>query len=294
MIQHVAQVRRIAQLSDIHLPAAGFDASLEGYPADQLAHTLEHLLHGAPCDAVIVTGDLTNEAGPIEYLQVKEQIERVANAWNAPIVWVIGNHDNRIVFTKALPPGSQMLVGAEQSAATVTWVGGLRIIGLDVVRSGEEGARISDTQLYALEAELSNPASEGTLLAMHHPIPSPASAEESAGSFEGADRLTDIVRQHNVVGIVSGHLHRPGASVVGGVLQWTGAGLSTVPELHEHIGRVQMYRAPGYSILEVADGVMSASHAAVFESEPVAEFDLAQTRQGRNLSHWPHSFECQH
>ena len=290
MLQHTAGARRIAHLSDIHLPASGLDPSREGFPAAQLAHTLEHLQHDDRCDAIVVTGDITNFAGPLEYLEVRDSIEGIANTWGSPTVWAIGNNDNREVFSNTLLVNSTRLEGAPDAAATVTWVDGLRIIALDVARTGEPNGHISYAQLYALEAELAKPSREGTILAMHRPVrdadadthPTPLRSR-----FENAEALVEVVQSSDVIGILTGYEHRPAASVVGGVLQWTGAGLSKTPEDHAHVGRVQFYRAPGYSIIEVANRSMRASHAAIFDSEPIAEYDVSALMGGLGVHEWP-------
>ena len=193
----------IAHISDTHLLGGNRRLFSTVDIAGNLNRVLDRLRAGdQKIDALVFTGDLADVAEVDAYRWLREQIEPVAAELGAQIVWVMGNHDERI-------PYSRELFDDESDAVQdrVYDVGGLRIISLDTSVPGYHHGAITDEQRAWLAQELATPAQHGTVLAMHHP---PLVAHKPLVrliELENMDLLEAIVRGSDVRAIVAGHLH---------------------------------------------------------------------------------------
>ncbi|MBA8815775.1 3',5'-cyclic AMP phosphodiesterase CpdA [Microbacterium halimionae] len=204
--EYAAPERVLLHISDTHLRAPGpqLFGSLDG--AAQLTKALNAITaSGAAPDAVVFTGDLVDLGEVDAYRALRELVEPWAAGLGAPVLWVMGNHDDRRAFRNVL-----LDTDAADPNATIDRVDeldGLRVITLDTSIPGEHYGELSDAQLEWLAAELSTPAPLGTILAMHHP-PVPA-VLPLAASVELRDqrRLAAVIRGSDVRSIIAGHLH---------------------------------------------------------------------------------------
>ena len=204
----------IAHLSDVHLLAHGVKQYAAIQPEDGLRMALERLgrLDPAP-QALVFTGDLADRAQPEAYARLRELVEPAAAALGAQVVWVIGNHDERV-------PYAQGLFGSDDDGPQdrVHDVGGLRIVALDTTVPAYHHGALTDAQLDWLRDVLSTPADHGTILAMHHP-PIPVPTLEPAAIIEllDQDRLAAVIEGTDVRQILGGHFHYTSHSTFAGI-----------------------------------------------------------------------------
>jgi Icc protein len=155
---------------------------------------------------------LADLAEPDAYERLKGIVEPAAERMGAEIIWVMGNHDERA-------PYSLGLFGEESDAPQdrVYEFAGLRIIALDSTVPGYHHGRILDSQLDWLRDVLAEPATDGTLLALHHPpIPSPIELMAIL-ELEEQNRLADVIRGTDVRAILAGHLHYSTSGTFAGI-----------------------------------------------------------------------------
>ena len=204
----------LLHLSDTHLLADG--NRLYG-SVDSAAHVQRLFADveasGSRPDAIIITGDLADKGEPHAYAQLRGIVEPAAARLGAKVLWVMGNHDNRANFRTEL-------LGQEPSLAPidhVDYVGGLRIITFDTTVPGSHYGEISELQLEWLSEQLSFPAPDGTILAMHHP-PVPSMLDLSV-SVELRDQasLAQVLRGTDVRSILAGHLHYSSTATFAGI-----------------------------------------------------------------------------
>jgi 3',5'-cyclic-AMP phosphodiesterase len=198
----------LAQLSDFHIgatwgngdPTAGLKAAVDAVLA----------LPDRP-DAVVATGDLTDNAAADEYRVVADQLSRIG----APVYVLPGNHDDRDALREAFGlPGAS---GAPVQYAVD--LGPLRLVVMDSTRPGEARGELDAARLDWLEAELAAAPAVPTLVAMHHPPLVTGSDAWDAIGVPAADRraLGEVLARHrHVRGVVAGHVHRTIAAVLGG------------------------------------------------------------------------------
>ncbi len=212
--QYPPALRTIVHLSDTHFLDANRPLGGRFDTAANLGRTLQKVRGlGIHPDAIVVTGDLTDEGEPGAYRDLRELLEPLARELAAPLVWVAGNHDER-------PALREQLLDAEPTQEPVTGVwdlDGLRLIALDTSVPGWHHGNLDEGQLGWLREQLATPAPLGTLIAMHHPpIPSHLPFFDIL-ELRDQQRLADVIAGTDVRGILAGHLHYSTSGTFAGV-----------------------------------------------------------------------------
>ncbi|HLR84432.1 MAG TPA: phosphodiesterase [Nocardioidaceae bacterium] len=160
-----------------------------------------------PPDAVVVTGDLTDNGTTEEYRIVGELLSRLP----MPVHVVPGNHDDTTRLTRSL--GRLGLVGAETSAEGDCCY---RIDGADLVLlcldssvANEAYGFVGPRQLAWLDAELGRDDGRCTFVALHHPPIRTGIAVMDAIMLRDAEALAEVLNAHRPVQrVLAGHVHR--------------------------------------------------------------------------------------
>ena len=213
--QYPAPRHIVAHISDSHFLGEG--RALYG-EVDTDANLTQALLQleqsGIRPQAIVFTGDLADLGEPDAYGRLRALVEPAAARLGAQVIWVMGNHDERPVY-------SSLLFDTEPSDAPqdrVYDVNGLRIISFDTSVPGYHHGEMSDAQLEWLADVLATPAEHGTLLALHHPpVPTPLLWAMEMLELRGQDRLEAVIRGSDVRAILGGHLHFSTHSTFAGV-----------------------------------------------------------------------------
>jgi 3',5'-cyclic AMP phosphodiesterase CpdA len=206
----------VLQLSDLHVVPEGelFNGidTLGNVAAafDQIERS------GVAADALLLSGDLADGGDLASYRRLRELVERRAGALRLPVLYLMGNHDNRGPFREALLGAAP----SDEPCDVVHWAGGLRIIGLDSSRPGTAVGQLSGAQLAWLAAQLATPAPAGTILAVHHPpLPSPIALMRALALAE-PERLGAVIAGTDVRIVLAGHSHHASGGVLAGVPVW--------------------------------------------------------------------------
>ncbi|HEY3492806.1 MAG TPA: metallophosphoesterase, partial [Solirubrobacterales bacterium] len=154
----MAKPALLAQLSDLHIGGSenGFD------PVPHLEAVVEAVraLPNRP-DAVLVSGDLTDDGAAEGYLVARELLGRL----EVPLYVLPGNHDDRGRLRAAFGLPGQ---GDEPIRYSVD-VAALRLVVFASNVPGQDPGRYDAEQLGWLDAELGAEPDRPTLLALHHP-----------------------------------------------------------------------------------------------------------------------------
>lgn len=168
---------------------------------------------GARPEAVVFTGDLADRGEAEAYAKIRSIVEPACEAMGAKIIWAMGNHDNRANFRTGLldQPADDAPVDR------VDFINGLRIITLDTSVPGFHHGELSAAQLEWLAEELSTPAPDGTILALHHP-PVPSVLDLAVlVELRGQAALAGVLRNSDVRAVLGGHLHYSTTATFAGI-----------------------------------------------------------------------------
>ena len=240
----------IGQLTDTHVvdPDGGTELYVDNNA--RLKEAVESInAESIPLDVVLATGDLVNDASPREY----EVLSGLLRELDVPLLPLPGNHDDRALFAEAF---ADIEWASDSNLSWVDVVRGVRIVGLDTIRVGDEGGEFDDERADWLSAVLSTPHDGLTMLAMHHPPFLTGIEWMDRPGFPGVERFGEIVRAGGVDRIVCGHVHRPMTGSISGVTAQVA--MSTVHHVALELAATaqpSVVRDPvGYQIHRVADG----------------------------------------
>jgi Icc protein len=264
----------IAHLSDTHFLV---DEARWGGVIDTDAHVASALRQlkrsGRRPDAIVVTGDLTDLGEPNAYARLRALVEPVAAELEAQIVWVMGNHDERAVYSREL--FDRDLPGAEEDHPQdrVYDVGGLRIVAFDSTVPGSHHGDVSPGQLEWLAGVLADPAPHGTLLALHHPPLATPLELMNILQLQHQAELAAVVAGSDVRAILAGHLHYSTFGLFAGVPVSVASASCNSIDLgapRDELRQIDALRT--FSLVHVYPGGITHSTVPVDEYEPLGGF----------------------
>jgi len=234
----VAALTLIAQLSDPHVEVGpgdgGSTAALEAAVGAVLALD-------PPPDAVLVSGDLTNDSSARSFERVRELLAPLP----MPVHVLPGNHDEREAlrawFTEDEAPHVH---GAPFQYAVRCR--GVRLVVVDTTLPGRDDGRLDAGARAWLETELAAEPGTPTIVAMHHsPLVTGIPGLDDFG-LPAADRAAlgaILAGSPQVRRVVGGHVHLAAFGVLGG------CAVVSCPSTHlqarVEIGAPEMDLAPG-------------------------------------------------
>ncbi len=194
----------IAQITDTHI-------TVDGRQAGDLSATMTAIAALRPRpDAVLISGDLTNNARLDQYARLRD----ILAGCEIELFVVPGNHDDRAALRATLPeryyPGveGQHLIYALDAPE-------LRIVGLDTTEPRRPGGILDAARLARLEALLGAAPERPALIFMHHPPFRTGVNLADVFGFEGLRAFRRIITRHpQVRRIICGHIHCERATTI--------------------------------------------------------------------------------
>ncbi len=252
----------LAQLTDTHIlrPDSDEPTLVDHVKRLELAVTSLNAEVPAP-DAVLLTGDLTNNHEPGEIETLRACLESLT----LPMLAIPGNHDDRAEIAASF----DLPWAADDNLSWVVELDGLHVIGLDTTVPGAHHGDFDRPRHEWLAAALAETAPNPTVIAMHHPPFASGirwmddsrlrNAEAFVETVAGADHLTRIF---------CGHLHRPIVTSVGGVL--TSVGPATVHHVMLSLAEdapIELISDPTGYQLHRFDGTAWVSHIRYIDTD---------------------------
>lgn len=209
-------------LTDLHVGNPGVaDDHLFSDTSATLTRVLELIssMDEAP-DFIIASGDLTNCGDADSYRHLKA----VMSATDLPVVYAIGNHDTRPGFYEGMLGRTDDLHLPYDHEQVLS---GVHVITLDTTTPGQIGGSLEPEQFAWLEAVLDRYAELPKLIVAHH---APALGDAPPWDhwrtieFSQSQTLAALLKGHNVLAILSGHIHHDRFSVWHGIPVIVGMG----------------------------------------------------------------------
>jgi 3',5'-cyclic AMP phosphodiesterase CpdA len=269
----------LLHLSDTHL-IAGQERLYGAVDADaRLQHLLDRIEAAriSP-SALVFTGDLVDAGEPAAYRKLRAMIEPFATRLGCEVLWVTGNHDDRVAMRQHLlgePPSGRPL-------DRVLMVNGLRIVALDTSVPGHHYGEVTGAQLEWLARVLEVPAPFGTILAMHHPpLPTVADLAVTVELVE-QHRLARVLEGTDVRAILAGHLHYSSFGTFAGIPVSVASSTCYTQDLaFEQGGTRGRDAAQGFSLVQVYPETVLHSVVPLESGPTVGEAVTGQQAQAR-------------
>lgn len=197
---------RLLHLSDMHVVAPGQRASAVLDTPALLGRAIDTILGriGAigPFDAVLVTGDLSNDGSPESYETACAALDRLG----LPVLAVPGNHDAREGLRAAFTDQPSM-----PDEGLIDWVvdlGDTRVIGLDTLVEGQDGGRLQAQSLELLAKALQDARGRPVVVALHHPpLRTGIRFMDAIGLENPGDLVAAVSKDTGPLWILAGHVH---------------------------------------------------------------------------------------
>lgn len=187
---------RLIQVSDAHVLAQPGDSLLKVDTRLSLEGVLNSIRkNDADMDALLITGDISQNGAVAAYHHVLEQVSGMA-----PIIRVLpGNHDHVTTLKQVWQAHTQ----------PITDLGNWRVVMLDSSLPESNAGHLAEDQLDLLEQACATASQKHVLVAVHHnPVPV-GSLWLDTMMIDNGHQLFAIIQRHpNVQAVLWGHVHQ--------------------------------------------------------------------------------------
>lgn len=195
----------LIQLTDLHVVPYGRMAMGRCETNTLTERALRAVANFRPrADAVIITGDLSDNGLPAAYELMSDLLKRNLGM---PVYVIPGNHDRRDNFKAGLAHLPGVADDPEFVQYTVENLP-VRLIMLDSVIHGSPAGELCARRMAWLAARLAEQPERPTMIGMHHP-PFDCGINDAIGLRNAAEFTALIARHKQVQRIFCGHHHRP-------------------------------------------------------------------------------------
>lgn len=183
----------LVQLTDCHV-SADPETDYRGCNPLRELRTLEALVQELKPDAIVLSGDVSEDGSAESYRHVADQVE----TWARPVAWLPGNHDERAVMEEALDrPGF--------IAGPVCQFGGWQVVLLDSAWHDRPEGELNDARLAPLD-EL-QPDRPALVFVHHQPVAVNSPWIDKYPLIEN-HRLWQRLDSRTVRAVAFGHVHQ--------------------------------------------------------------------------------------
>ena len=263
---------RLLHISDTHLFG---DGSLHYGIVDTTA-ALERVLAKASeiegIDAVVLSGDLSEDGTEASYLKLRDLVEPWAAERGAQVVYAMGNHDHPDAFTSVLGDRTR-----------VHTIGRHRIVTLDSSVPGAAYGSLDADQLAWLRDTLSQPVDLGTIVVVHHPPTRAVTPLLRRLELDDQHALLGVLDGSDVRLVLSGHYHHPLVTLERGIPIVVAPGVTNTSDVTTPPDTERATVGAGFALVELpasgAPRVTVVSAPSTRDGEPVFQLDAEGIRQ---------------
>lgn len=205
-----SEIVHLLQITDSHI-FADPSACLQGMNTRQsFAAVCNQVIENkCPADALLATGDLSEDGSAESYRFLADYFERM----EIPTFWIPGNHDHPRTMGEYLNSGR---VNPAKQLLIDNW----QVVLLDSTIAGEVCGRVSESQLAFLDSALQQFTGKHALVCLHHQALPTGSRWIDQKGLKDSTRLKKLLASHNnVKGVLWGHVHQETHCSIDGV-EW--------------------------------------------------------------------------
>lgn len=255
---------KLLHISDIHYRKK-YPRAEDGYqgmlcrmqdPLIPLGQCLRKALSEEEVDAVVITGDLTEDGSPEDYRELRDYIRRFTG--EIPLFVTPGNHDSK----EALREG---WLGEAASGAPCNYgveLGDCLLLSLDSSSQGVPDGKLAEESLSWLRETLELHRDRPVILMTHHHL-IPGQAEVKG--LPEWQELKEVLSGSSVSLILCGHTHHQHEGRFAGILCETAAGLSFCGE-GQPDGTVEFSEVYGYNLYSLQEGRLLGRRTEIFST----------------------------
>lgn len=248
---------RFAHLSDTHI-LREYKGSLietltgvDNNPTETLKGILQAITQDekAP-DFILISGDLVHEGTVEDYAFLAKLLED--HITDIPYYLALGNHD----VTEAYWEGVGNVKGEKRDLFYEAIIQGYRLIVLDSSYDHSGKGVVSEEQLQWLKETLAQPAPNGSIVVVHHPLE--AGHVVDGHSLSNSAEVLAIIKNTDVKLVLSGHTHQNKVTTYENILLSTAGGTSFSMEIGQELASFN--NRTGYSICTLGENGASVEH----------------------------------
>jgi 3',5'-cyclic AMP phosphodiesterase CpdA len=242
-------------LTDLHFPPRPEDRPYGADPVGNLRRVLARVEEMAvrPC-CIVISGDLTEDALPASYHHLETALADMRERFGVPVLLGLGNHDRRVPFRQIIL-GEAITRDEGERYYHSTRIGGLRILMLDSLIPGELHGELGPAQFAWLAEQLRDPAPDGDLVVLHHPVLPRGLPRLVEQNLTDADALRAILQGHPILGVLAGHSHVVSAAPFAGILAITALAVGSLFD-PGRVDGIRMIDGAGFNLCTVRDGTL--------------------------------------
>ena len=241
----------IVHLTDLHIGPAGSLVSGVDTAASLARVASEVAKLELPVAAIVVSGDLTDLGDPASYRRLRALVDDLLVPIGAPVLPVIGNHDDRGSFLRHYFGIEAVDVG--HPFCYVHDLPDVRLVLCDSNVPGRTWGRLGTTQLAWLDEQLGSSGGRPSVVVLHHPSVPRAFLRVDDHLLRDGHLFAEVVGRHHVAGILCGHSHVSTSAVVGGALHV--ASPATAYLVDPGQGTVdRRYEGSGFGVCTIREG----------------------------------------
>lgn len=193
---------KLIWMSDLHFTATG---DVLGHdPRVRLDAAIGHInQHHSDAAFCVITGDMVNRGTRADYKALCAKLDTLA----MPYLPMVGNHDNRDEFRRALPvPATCMPDFVQYEVETPQGL----IVCLDTQKTGADAGEVCQARCDWLRNTLMTAMTTPVFLFLHHPPMSLGLPMQDTDNMHNGSEFLDLISGFDCVKYMFiGHVHRP-------------------------------------------------------------------------------------
>lgn len=192
---------KIIQITDMHLFCETGKTLFDYNTYNGLQAVVDYVhRHERAVDAVLLTGDISQDETEASYVLALEQVKRLG----VPVYWVQGNHDDRACMSSVFAREPRVY------PADQLFVSGWKCIVVDTIVTGEDGGYLTNEERCRVESLLTQAREQQlsvVLIMHHHPVAVGTPLLDDCMLGNGNELLQVVDQYPEVRAMICGHAH---------------------------------------------------------------------------------------